>query len=163
MPHPFLHHGIAAAGGNALYHLVVRQYRAQLRAPVHHRIAQVGDAVVHQRLLPLTLALGVPFLGAKAQLLAASRVHAFRATTLKSLYQLPDGARLPCMIIIITLEHPLESPLRPMVITGVARTYLTIPIERETNLIQLLAVAVYIVHGGDSRMLAGLDGVLLGG
>ena len=50
-----------------------------------------------------------------------------------------------------------------MIIFRVACTDFTIPVERETYLVQLLAVAVDIINGSDCRMLSGLDSILLSG
>ena len=47
-----------------------------------------------------------------------------------------------------------------MIIFRVASTDFTVPVERETYFVQLLAVAVDIVDGSDGRMLSGLDGIL---
>jgi len=47
-----------------------------------------------------------------------------------------------------------------MIIFWVASTDFTVPVERETYFVQLLAVAVDIVDGSDGRMLSGLDGIL---
>ncbi|CDC24623.1 unknown [Prevotella sp. CAG:386] len=49
-----------------------------------------------------------------------------------------------------------------MVILRVAGTNLTVPIETETYLVELLAVAVDVSHGCYLWMLTGLDGILLG-
>ena len=50
-----------------------------------------------------------------------------------------------------------------MVIFRVASTDFTVPVERETDFVELLAVAVDIVDGSDGWMLSGLDSILLGG
>ena len=50
-----------------------------------------------------------------------------------------------------------------MVIFRIASTDFTVPVERETDFVELLAVAVDIVDGSDGRMLSGLDSILLGG
>ena len=61
------------------------------------------------------------------------------------------------------IEELDESPLGPFVILGVAGAYFTIPVKAETEFVELLAVAGNVLVGGDGGMLAGLDGVLLGG
>ena len=72
LAHLLLHHGVAAAFAHAVHHLVVGQHRAQLRTPVHHRLAQVGNAVVHQDFLLFLLALRLPFVGREAKFFGAS-------------------------------------------------------------------------------------------
>ena len=48
-----------------------------------------------------------------------------------------------------------------MVILRVAGTNLTVPIEAEANLVELLAVAVDVSHGSNLWVLTGLDSILL--
>ena len=60
-------------------------------------------------------------------------------------------------------EHLEECPLGPLVVLGIAGAYLARPIVAEADLVELLAVACDILLGGYSRVLAGLDSVLLGG
>ena len=163
LAHLLLYNGITAAFRYAVHHFVVGKYRAQLRTPVHHRFAQVGDAVVHQRLLLLLFAHGLPFVGCEAQFLATSRVDSFGAIGFESLHQLDDGLCLLQLVVVIALEHLLESPLCPVIIFGVAGAYFAVPVEREAYLVELFAIAVDIVDGGNCRVLASLDGILLGG
>ena len=61
------------------------------------------------------------------------------------------------------VEQLDEHPLGPFVVFGVGGTHLAVPVEREADLVKLLTVAGNILAGGHSRVLAGLDGVLLGG
>ena len=49
-----------------------------------------------------------------------------------------------------------------MVIFRVASTDFTVPVETETDFVQLFAVAVDIVDGSDGGMLSSLDSVLFG-
>ena len=48
-----------------------------------------------------------------------------------------------------------------MVILRVAGTNLTVPIEAEANLVELLAVAVDVGYGSNLWVLTGLDSILL--
>ena len=48
-----------------------------------------------------------------------------------------------------------------MVILRVAGTNLAVPVEREANLVELLAVAVDVSHGSNLWVLTGLDSILL--
>ena len=66
-----LHHGIAAAHAHAVHHLVVGQHRTQFGAPVHHRLSEIGDTVVHEHLLLLLLREGVPLAGGEVEFLGA--------------------------------------------------------------------------------------------
>ena len=69
---------------------------------------------------------------------------------------------LPLRVVIVAVEHFLESPLGPVVILRVASAYFAVPIEAKSDFIQLFAVAVDILDGRNGRMLPRLDGILLG-
>ena len=162
MAHLFLNDGITSAFAHTVHYLVVGQYRTEFRTPVHHRFAQIGDAVIHERLLLFLFVHGFPFVGSEPQFLATSHVQAFRTIFIKCLHQFFNRACLLPVIAIITVEHLLESPLRPMVIGRVASTYFPIPVEAKTNLVQLFTVAVDIGSRGNGRVLPRLYGILLG-
>ena len=61
---------------------------------------------------------------------------------------------------VVELE---ENPLRPADIVGVGGIDFAIPIVAEPESLELSAKVVDVGLGGDARVLAGLDGVLLGG
>ena len=65
LAHEFLLDGITAAFAHAIDNLVVGQHGAEHGAPVHHRFAQIGDTIVHQGLLLLHFALGLPGFGSE--------------------------------------------------------------------------------------------------
>ena len=50
-----------------------------------------------------------------------------------------------------------------MVVVGVTSAHLTIPVERETYLVELLTIVVDISHSGHLRVLTCLNGILLSG
>ena len=79
------------------------------------------------------------------------------------LHQLGDGLRALALQAVEAVEHLLEGPLGPVVILRVAGAHLAPPVERESYLVQLFAIAVDVVHRRDGRMLSGLNGILLGG
>ena len=163
LAHDFLLHGIAATNRQTLAHLVVGQHSAQLGTPVHHRVAQIGDAVVHEHVIVLNLGHGVPLLGGKRVGAVGVRIATLGTVLLKMSHQFIDGARLVEFGVVITLEHLQEGPLCPLVIFGVTGAHLAVPVIAETNLVQLLTVACDVLVGGDFRVLARLDGILLGG
>ena len=162
MAHLLLHHGVSATLRHAVDHLIVGQHGTQLGTPVHHRLAQVGDAVVHQYLLLLLLAHGLPLGSGELQVLRAGSVDTLRAVLLKVGYQTFDRHGLALDIVVVGAEHADEGPLCPMIVFGVAGAYLAVPIERETDLVQLLTVAGNVLHGGDGGVLPRLYGILLG-
>ena len=50
----------------------------------------------------------------------------------------------------------------PVVICRVAGAHFAVPVVAETNLVELLAIAVDIVHGSHLGVLTGLNGILFG-
>ena len=163
--HHLLHHRVAATQRHPLAHLVVGQHCAQLGAPVHHGLAAVGDAVIHEHLLFLHLGEGLPLLGRELGVVAGGtggRVAALAAVLLKVGHQLLDGAGLVEGGVVVALKHLEEGPLRPLVVLGVAGAHLAAPVEAEPYLVELLAVAVDVFHRGHLGVLPRLYGILLG-
>ena len=99
----------------------------------------------------------------KADIFAASGIESFVSVDGEGFFQFFDRTGFLFIVTIIAVEHFLEGPLRPVIIFRVASTDFTVPVERETYFVELLAVAVDIVDGSDGRMLSGLDSILLGG
>ena len=163
LTHQLALHGVAATHREAVHHLVVGQHSAQLGAPIHGDIGQVGQAVVHQHLLTTGLVPRAPLFGREDQSLRAGGGEAVGTLLGKAGLELADGQRLAGRLVIIMLEQLQESPLRPLVVLRVAGTHLAVPVEREPNLVQLLAVAGNIPLRRNGGMLTRLDGILLGG
>ena len=159
--HLLLNNGVAAAHAHAVHHLVIGKHGAQSGAPVHHRLAQIGYAVVHQHLLLFLFAHGAPLVGREAQLLALCHVESLGALLVEVLNELLYRLRLVAGVAVERVEHLLERPLRPLVIFRVARAHLPVPVERESYLVQLLAVVADVLLGGHRRVLSRLYGVLL--
>ena len=131
LTHFFLHHRITATHRYTVYHFIVSQYRSQLRTPVYHRFTQVSNTVVHQSLLLFFFSLSFPFISRKTQFFTASNVQSLCSLLFKGRHQLSDRTSLLLVIIIITIEHFLECPLRPMIIPRFAGTDFAVPIETE--------------------------------
>ena len=74
LAHLLLYDGIAATNADTVNHLVIRQYRTQFRTPVHHRISQIGNTIVHQHLLLLLFRESSPFRGCEVQFLCAQGI-----------------------------------------------------------------------------------------
>ena len=161
LAHLLLFHRIAAALRHTVHHLVVGQHRTQGRTPVDHRLCQVGNAVVHQHLLLLLFREASPVRGREVQLLRSQGTAILSTHQFEVLNELDDGLCLLRRKAIVRLEHTLEGPLRPLVVAGVAGAYLTVPVERETYLVQLRAVTVDVLERCLFRVLTCLDGVLL--
>ena len=90
LAHLLLHHRVAAANADAINHLVVGKNGSQFRTPVHHRISQIGNAVVHQYLLLLLLREVVPVGGREMQLLSTQSIAVLGTHQLEVLNEL-DG------------------------------------------------------------------------
>ena len=146
-----------------LTHLIVGQHSTQLGTPVHHRVTQIGDAIIHEHIVALHLGHGIPLVG--SELVGAVRVGiaSIRAMFLKMCYQFLDGTGFIEFSVIITLEHFQEGPLCPLVIGGITGAHLTVPVITETYFVQLLAITCNILIGSYLGMLSCLDGILLSG
>ena len=77
--------------------------------------------------------------------------------------KLVDGLCLFQVVVVVRVEHLLESPLCPVIVMRIAGAHLTVPVKAEADLVELLAVAVDVLLGGDGWVLTGFDGILLGG
>ena len=159
--HLLLHHGVSAAFRNAVHHFVVRQHRAERRAPVHHRLAEVGNAIVHQHLLTLHVAHRLPFGGGERERFAFGRMEVSRAVGGKMRFEFRDGAGFFGRRIVVRHEHARERPLRPFVVFGRAGAHLARPVEGEADFVELFAVAGNVLRRGHRRVLSGLNGILL--
>ena len=160
--HALLLDRIAAAHRKSVMHLVIGQHRPEFRTPVHHRIGAERQAVVLQHLLAALLVPRVPLVGREVQLLRRGGVDPFGARPGEGRRKLLDGPRLTATVVVVVGEHFEEGPLRPLVVGRVARAHLAVPVEREADLVQLLAVAGDVLLGRDGRVLPRLDGILLG-
>ena len=159
--HLLLHHGVSAAFRNAVHHFVVRQHRAERRAPVHHRLAEIGDAIVHQYLLTLHVAHRLPFGGGERERFAFGRMEVSRAVGGKMRFEFRDGAGFFGRRVVVRHEHARERPLRPFVVFGRAGAHLARPVEGEADFVELFAVAGNVLCRGHRRVLSGLNGILL--
>ena len=163
LTHHLLLNGISAAHRHALAHLVVGKHSTQLRAPVHHRIAQIGNAVIHEHVVLLYLSHGIPLVGGEFVGAASVGIAAFGTILFKVSHQFLDGAGFVQLGVVITLEHLQEGPLCPLVVLRVTGAHLAVPIVAETYFVQLIAVARDVIISSDFRMLARLDSILLSG
>ena len=160
--HLLLLHGEAAAHGQAVLDLIVGQDRAQAFAPVDRSLALVSDAVVHQSVGFLLFGHGIPFLSRELQIPRAGGVRSCGALCREACLQFLDRTGFLQGVVIPTAEHLQESPLGPLVESGVAGADLTVPVIREAYAVELAAIAVDVFGRGLLGMLTGLDGVLLG-
>ena len=164
---PLAHHllldGVSAAHREPFAHFVVGQHGTQLGAPVHHRVAEVGDAVVEQGFLLLLLAHGAPLVGGEGEFFGAGDVQPLGTVGLEGLDEGVDGERFLLVVVVVTVEHLYEGPLRPFIVFGFAGAYLTVPVEAEPDFVELFAITVDVLFGGDGGVLSRLYGILFGG
>ena len=163
LAHQFAFHGVTAAHAQPPDDLVVGQHGSKLGTPVHRYVGKVGQAVVHKHLTALGLVPAVPLLGREVQHLGAGGVELFSALLGKALFELADGHSLLQRVVVVVLEKLQEGPLRPLVVLRLAGTHLAVPIETEAYLVQLLAVARYVLLRGHCGVLTSLYGILLRG
>ena len=163
--HQFAFHGEAAAFGKSVYHFVVGQHRAQLRAPVHHRIRKEGQAVVHQNVGTFLFVERSPVLRAEHFVGRTGGFFQERgvAFLFQAAQQLRVGQGFLCFLAIPGVEQADKDPLRPKVVGGVAGLHFAVPVEGKAYEVELLAVAFYVLARGFSGVLPGLNGVLFGG
>ena len=162
LAHHFLHHRIAAAHTHALAHLIVGKHSAQLGTPVYHGVATVGNAEVHEHIVFLHLAHGVPLLCGEAHLGCGVGIASLCAALFKVLHKFADGASLVEGGVVVAIEHFQESPLRPLVVFWVAGAHLAVPVVAEAYLVELLAIAADVFLRCHLGVLTRLDGILLG-
>ena len=162
LAHLLLFHRVSASFRHAVDHLIVGQHGTQLWAPVDHGLAHECQTIVHQYFALLLGVPAVPLLGGEVHLLSASHVPVGRTFFLEVFYQHLYGHGLLLLVAEEAAKHLLEGPLCPMVVVGCAGTYLTVPVEGEPYLVQLLAVVVDIGKGAYFGVLACLDGMLFG-
>ena len=160
--HPLLHDRIAAPHRQAVLHLVVREHGSQFGTPVHERVGAECETVVLQHALALGLVHRFPPGSRERKLLGARHVQSLGSRSVERLDEPLDRHGPVLVITIVAAEHFQKGPLRPMVIFRVAGTHLAIPVETETDLVELFAVTRDVALGRDGRMLARLDRVLLG-
>ena len=118
---------------------------------------------MHQNLGLLLLREIFPLLGRKERSIIICSIHRCRTAFFKCRHKLLYRASLVHIAVIPRPEHLEECPLRPLVIVGIRGAEFPLPVIREANTVKLAAVAGDILEGRLLRMLAGLDGILLGG
>ena len=159
--HPFLLHRIAAAHREAVAHFVVGEHRAQLRTPVDHRVGAVGETVVLKHPFAFAFVPAVPLRRREAQLLRAGGVDVPGAAGREGGFEFGDRPGPPGPFVVVVAEHFEEGPLGPLVVFRIARAHFAVPVEREPDLVELLAVAGDVALGRCGGMLPRLDGILL--
>ena len=155
-------HRVAATDGHALDDLVIRKDCAELRTPVDHHVAKVGDTIVHQDVELLIFALGIPLIGGEREFLGLRGVDIGCSELGEVLGEDLYRSGLVELSVIERAEHLLERPLSPLIIVGRAGSDLTAPVEAEADLVELLAIALDVILCGDGGVLACLNGILLG-
>ena len=122
--------------------LFVGQHRPQLGAPVHRRLDLVGQTMVVD--------------------VAANRVGAFGPDVIGD-RQFGDGTSLLLLRVVPGVVDDEENPLSPAEVVDIGRRDLAVPVETQTEHLQLTAEVRDILLGRLPRVDPGLFGVLLGG
>ena len=167
--HPLLERaavdGVVAAVGAALVgHFLVRQHRAQRGAPVDRHLGHVGQALVVDHLPLLFLRqLGVrQGAGGAGRDDAEVLVHQ-QLAVLELVDQVVDRPGGLDVRVVPGVEHLQEDPLGPAVVLRVGGRQAARPVVREAEHLDLPLDVGDVALGGDPRVDAVLDGVLLGG
>ncbi len=161
--HQLTLHRITAALAHTVFHFVVRQHCTQRRAPVDIRFFRESQAIFQQHQLLLFFAHGVPFRSGKfRRILVTNCIYFGVALIGKTYYQITDRSSFVKIIIIIMIEQLHKNPLRPFVKFRIGSAHFAAPVIAEAQIFQLPAEGINIIFGGNRRMLAGTDRVLLG-
>ena len=162
----------------APHHFIVGEHRAEGRAPVDLAVGEVGEAIGHEDAVTARCIEPVPLVSREraVEAVAPRRASGFEEGALpdrpvevgiarrrEDLGQGGDGTGLARLVVVPVLEQAGEDPLRPAVIVRAARPHLPAPVIAEAEQVELAPIAGDVALGRDGRMLAGLDGVLLGG
>ena len=132
--------------------LLVREHRAQARAPVHGGVRQVDETeLVH--------GLALFF---RREVCVETAILGLALTDLELLDELGDGAGLLGLVIEPRVINLQEDPLRPLVELRIRGSDRAARIVAETQHAQLTAHVLNIGHRGGARVRTGLDGILLG-
>ena len=149
-------HRMAAALAATVDHFLVGQHRAQLGAPVHGLLAQVGQSTRVEPLLPLLRRARAP------RTLRAIHRH-LRVARNHVALQLGDRSRLARLRVVPAVVGLQPDPLRPLHVARIDGAELAAPVVAEAEALQLPAKVVDGLGGGHLRMHARLHRVLLGG
>ena len=160
--HTLLLHRVTAAHRQTILHLVICEYGAKCRTPVHHSVSTEGKTIVLQHLLLLSLALCGPLLCRECQLGGASGGDTLGTLLLEVCYEVGNRLSLLRCGVVVVSKHLEEGPLCPLIVLRLAGAYLTAPVIRETYLIQLLTIASDVLFGSHCRVLTCLNCILLG-
>ena len=135
--HPLAHgatlDGESADFAFAVHDFFIREHGAELRAPVHRRFADVGQA-------------------AMVDLLAREALG----------FEFADRMRLAVVADVGVVELE-EDPLRPFEVAGVGGVHLAVPVVGKAERFELLGEVGDVRLRGDAGMRAGFDRILLRG
>ena len=162
LAHLLLYNGETATNRDTIDNLVVGEYGTKTGTPVHHSLSEVSYAVVHQHLLLLLLVHSLPLVSGEGEFLALSDIESLSTFLVKVLNELLYWLCTLTLVAIETVEHLLERPLCPFVVAWQTCAYLAVPVERETYLVKLTAIAVYVLESGLLGVLSCLNSILLG-
>ena len=162
LTHLLLNDRESATNAHAVNNLVIGQNRTQSGTPVHHRLTQIGNTVVHQSVLLFFFAHTQPFLSREHIFFATGNIEIQRSVFTKMTTQIFYRHRFLQTVVVVRVEHLHKCPLRPFVIDGFTGTYFPVPIEAETDFIQLLTIAVDVFVGRLFWVLTRLNSILFG-
>ena len=153
LPHVPLEHRVVAPVATTLGgDLLVGHDGPQSRAPVDRRIRHVGQAVTGQH---LTLLGG-------AQVGPRTTIGGVPLALSELVDQLTDRSGSVGLRVVPRVEDGAEDPLGPPIVRGVGGLDAAPAVVAQAEAVKLAAHVRHVLGGGDRRVLAGLDCILLG-
>src|SRR5574344_91543 len=152
---------ITTTDTKSVYNFIIGKNSAQTSTPVYHCFTKIGDTIVHKSLLLLFLIHSFPLLSRTAEIFGLSYVKILSTFIIKMLYKFFYWLCTLTFSTIERIEHLLESPLRPFIISRIACTNFAVPIKTKSYFIKLFTIMVNVIRCSFFRMLASLDSILL--
>ena len=140
--------------------LLVGEHRAQARAPVHRRLGDVCQAEVVEHVGLLGFGQIIPLLACESRNLTLAGFELLHQRADRACGALGAG-RVGGVLVVPGIVDAGEDPLGPTHIARVNGGEGAAVVEAQAHAVQLAAHVGDVLFGGDARMLAGLDCILL--
>ena len=73
--HQFLFYRISSAQRHSFTYFIICQYGSQFRTPIHHRITQISQAIIHQYITLFLICHFLPFCRGKLQIFGTCCIY----------------------------------------------------------------------------------------
>ena len=142
--------------------LIICKNCSKCRTPVYHGFIKESNTPVHEQFLLCGFAQCVPLIGCDFYLVCACCIDITTTLLTQFFNKFRDWFCFFLVVVVITVEHLYECPLCPVVVAWITSSYLAAPIEAETYLVKLFAIAVDILLCCYCRVLSCLYSILFG-